>query len=60
VHPPSAQIEVVDDGHGLGSGRDDSHGLKIMRERAERIGAELTVASPAHEGGGTRVTVTIT
>jgi signal transduction histidine kinase len=59
VHPPSAQIEVVDDGEGLGPGRDDSHGLKIMRERAERIGAELSVTSPAHEGGGTRVTVKI-
>jgi signal transduction histidine kinase len=60
VHPPRAVIEVLDDGEGLGAGREDSHGLKIMRERAERIGAELTVASPAHEGGGTRVTVTIT
>lgn len=59
IHPPRAEIDVLDDGQGLGSARDDSHGLKIMRERAERIGAELSVLSPAHEGGGTRVTVRI-
>jgi signal transduction histidine kinase len=60
VRPPHAEIEVVDDGQGMGSARDDSHGLKIMRERAERIGAELTVGTPAGNGRGTRVTVRIT
>ena len=30
-----------------------------MRERADRIGAELVVQSPAHHGHGTRVTIRI-
>jgi signal transduction histidine kinase len=59
IHPPLAEISVVDDGDGLGAGRDDSHGLKIMRERADRIGADLVVQSPARDGRGTRVTVRI-
>jgi len=59
VQPPHAQIEVVDDGEGLGAGREDSHGLKIMRERADRIGADLVVESPARNGRGTRVCITI-
>lgn len=57
VRPPFAEIEVVDDGQGLGAGREDSHGLKIMRERADRIGADLVVQSPALDGHGTRVLV---
>jgi signal transduction histidine kinase len=57
VQPPHAVIEVVDDGQGLGVARDDSHGLKIMRERADRIGAELVVESPGHDGVGTRVSI---
>jgi signal transduction histidine kinase len=57
VHPPNAEIEVIDDGDGLGAGRDDSHGLSIMRERAERIGAELLVESPARDDRGTRVSI---
>jgi signal transduction histidine kinase len=57
VHPPHAEIEVVDDGGGLGVGREDSHGLKIMRERADRIGANLVVESPALDGRGTRVSI---
>lgn len=60
VHPPFADIEVVDDGQGLGDGRDDSHGLKIMRERADRIGAELAVQSPALDHRGTRVSIRLT
>jgi signal transduction histidine kinase len=47
----------VDDGEGLGAGREDSHGLKIMKERADRIGADLVVESPAHDGRGTRVSI---
>jgi len=57
VTPPHVQIDVVDDGEGLGAGRTDSHGLKIMRERAERIGADLLVESPARNGRGTRVSI---
>lgn len=59
VNPPGAEIEVCDDGIGLGEGRSDSHGLKIMRERAEQIGATLEITSPAKQGGGTRVRVTL-
>ncbi|HEX2893529.1 MAG TPA: histidine kinase [Marmoricola sp.] len=59
VHPPQAEISVLDDGDGLGAGREDSHGLKIMRERADRIGADLLLQSPALDGRGTRVTVRI-
>jgi signal transduction histidine kinase len=59
VHPPRAEINVLDDGDGLGAPRDDSHGLMIMRERADRIGADLIVQSPAYEGRGTRVTIRI-
>ena len=33
--PPDAEITVADDGVGLRRPRDDSHGLQIMRERAE-------------------------
>ena len=43
VQPPSASITVRDDGVGLRTGRDDSYGLRIMRERAERIDARLEV-----------------
>lgn len=57
VHPPRAEIDIVDDGDGLGTGREDSHGLRIMRERADRIGADLEVTSPAHDGRGTRISL---
>lgn len=57
VDPPAACIEVRDDGTGLGRGRDDSHGLRIMRERAERIGADLSVETTADTQRGTRVVV---
>jgi signal transduction histidine kinase len=57
VQPPRARIEIVDDGVGLGSSRDDSHGLRIMSERAERIGAEVEVTSPAFDERGTRIVV---
>ena len=59
IQPPHAEIEVVDDGAGLGVGREDSHGLKIMRERADRVGAELVIQSPAHDNRGTRVCITL-
>lgn len=61
VRPPYAQITVQDDGGGLGQARPDSYGLKIMRERAERVGATLEVGeASAHSGvRGTRVAVTV-
>jgi signal transduction histidine kinase len=43
VAPPAAEIVVADNGRGLGSGREDSHGLEIMRERAALVSGELTV-----------------
>jgi signal transduction histidine kinase len=55
--PPSALLRIEDDGLGLGTGRADSYGMDIMRERADRLGAALTV-SP-REGGGTVVEVAL-
>jgi signal transduction histidine kinase len=49
--PPCAFLEVADDGQGMDSPRNDSFGLDIMQERADRIGAEL--AWRPREGGGT-------
>jgi signal transduction histidine kinase len=43
VRPPSARILVRDDGRGLGGGRPDSYGLRIMRERAEGISADVRI-----------------
>jgi signal transduction histidine kinase len=61
VHPPFARITVVDDGTGLGDTREDSYGLKIMRERADRIGATLEIGTrdDFEEVTGTRVSVTV-
>jgi signal transduction histidine kinase len=60
VQPPYARINVRDDGCGLGGGRDDSFGLRIMRERAERVRATLTVeAGRKTKTPGTSVTVTV-
>jgi signal transduction histidine kinase len=57
VQPPRARIVVLDDGAGVQGGRSDSHGLRIMRERAERVDADLRVVSPAQDGRGTRLEV---
>lgn len=57
VMPPHAEIDVTDDGAGLQLPRDDSHGLRIMKERAERIGAEITIETPVADGHGTRVSI---
>ncbi len=57
VHAPSALITVVDDGRGLQQGRSDSHGLKIMRERARLVGADLAIDN--HPAGGLAVSVRI-
>lgn len=50
VYAPEARITIADDGVGLQRGRSDSHGLKIMRERAKLIGAQLTVRDNASRG----------
>jgi signal transduction histidine kinase len=56
VAAPRARITVTDDGVGLRPGRDDSHGLRIMRERAKRIGAVLDLVDT---GRGTRLEVAL-
>ena len=61
VQPPFASLEIRDDGGGLGTARPDSYGLRIMRERAERVDARLAI-SEHHDlpgPGGTVVTVTL-
>ncbi len=50
VAPPTAEIVISDDGNGLGTGRDDSHGMEIMGERATLIGARLEVHDRAPRG----------
>jgi signal transduction histidine kinase len=50
VAPPAAEIVVSDDGRGLGTGRDDSHGLEIMQERAALVGASLDVTTTIPHG----------
>ena len=57
VDPPHGTLTVTDDGHGLAPARQDSYGMKIMRERAERAGADLTIASRPE--GGTIVDLTL-
>jgi signal transduction histidine kinase len=57
IDPPSAYLAVSDDGSGLGVPRDDSFGLEVMRERAQRIGARLAVGNRPE--GGTAVEVTL-
>jgi signal transduction histidine kinase len=59
VSPPSARITIQDDGDGLGEVRDDSYGLKIMRERAERINACLDIARGTRTGDGSGTTVAV-
>lgn len=57
VSAPAAEITVRDDGDGMGTGREDSYGLAIMRERAGLIDADLTIG-PA-DPNGTVVTVRV-
>ncbi|HET8971210.1 MAG TPA: GAF domain-containing sensor histidine kinase [Candidatus Nanopelagicales bacterium] len=57
VDPPRAFLRIADDGGGLGSPRQDSYGLEIMRERATRLGGQLAVRGRV--GGGTVVEVTL-
>lgn len=51
VHAPFADIKVVDNGRGLQTARDDSHGVRIMRERARRIGATLELRNTEGRSG---------
>jgi PAS domain S-box-containing protein len=60
--PERYQLQLTDDGRGFDPAAapkegDDGLGLTSMRERAEAIGAHLTVQS--HIGGGTRVAIEI-
>jgi signal transduction histidine kinase len=50
VAPPAAEIIVADNGRGLGTRREDSHGLEIMRERAALVSGQLTVHDNAPHG----------
>ncbi|HWI43860.1 MAG TPA: sensor histidine kinase [Nocardioides sp.] len=59
VYAPEAVITITDDGVGMQSARSDSHGLKIMRERARLIGAELVVRDNASRGLTVSVSVKI-
>jgi two-component system nitrate/nitrite sensor histidine kinase NarX len=57
---PPWRFEVSDDGRGFDSSASagDSHvGLRIMRERAQRIGAQVSVQSRV--GAGTRVSIEV-
>ncbi|CAA9330890.1 MAG: Two-component system sensor histidine kinase [uncultured Nocardioidaceae bacterium] len=61
VRPPFARLEISDDGLGLRTARDDSFGLRIMQERASRIGATLSVGDRPglQEPAGTLVTFSV-
>jgi signal transduction histidine kinase len=50
VDPPSAHLRIEDDGRGMGTKRHDSFGLEVMRERAARLGGELTIGSREPHG----------
>ncbi|RDJ99729.1 type IV pili methyl-accepting chemotaxis transducer N-terminal domain-containing protein [Paraburkholderia lacunae] len=58
---PQWRVEVRDDGCGFATGataQDETHvGLRIMRERAERIGADVEIASVP--GSGTCIVLTL-
>jgi hypothetical protein len=56
VQAPDASVRVADDGRGLQSGRDDSHGVRIMKERARRIGARLQLHN-REDGPGAELVV---
>ncbi|MCW0213955.1 MAG: histidine kinase [Pseudonocardia sp.] len=51
--PDRLEIEIVDDGRGVGPGASVGVGLVAMRERAEELGGRCTVTS--HGGRGARV-----
>lgn len=55
VDAPDVFLRIEDDGRGMLPGRDDSFGLAIMTERAERASCTLTIGG--RPGGGTAVVV---
>lgn len=55
VDAPDVYLRIEDDGRGMRPGRDDSFGLAIMSERAERAACCLVITARA--GGGTTVVV---
>jgi signal transduction histidine kinase len=59
--PPQASLTIRDDGRGIQGRRDDSYGISIMRERANRIDASLEIGSDTGEeaGRGTVVRVKV-
>jgi signal transduction histidine kinase len=59
--PPLASLTVRDDGRGIHGRRDDSYGISIMRERANRIDATVEISSETGDAGtpGTEVTVKV-
>jgi signal transduction histidine kinase len=59
--PPQAKLVIRDDGRGIQGRRDDSYGISIMRERAQRIDATLDIRSGdgPNEPGGTVVQVSV-
>jgi signal transduction histidine kinase len=57
VYAPAARITVNDNGRGMQEARTDSHGLKIMRERARLISAELSMST--NSTGGLSVSVQV-
>ena len=59
VSAPYAEVEVSDDGVRAHSPAPDSQGHRIMHERAESIGAELSIDPPAPGRPGTRVRVRV-
>jgi len=61
TNPPQARLVVRDDGSGINGGRDDSYGISIMRERAQRIDATLDIISDSNpdHAHGTAVQVTV-
>lgn len=55
VEAPYARLVVSDDGRGLGTAREDSFGIRTMRERADRVGASLRVRNKTTGTSGTEV-----
>jgi signal transduction histidine kinase len=53
THPTALEVEVSDDGHGIGEDVSAGVGLLSLRERAEELGGRCEVSCPAT--GGTRV-----
>jgi signal transduction histidine kinase len=57
IDPPRARLRIEDDGEGLRPGRRWSFGMEIMRERAERLRAQLSIEP--RQPSGTRVEVVL-